>query len=182
MQLTKHKKNRMQIIGVPLQKAIEQEKFQVATLPYSRDDCFRQRTLRRLSRLTSSKFINLSRKRNLLSKKITMVFVQLIVFLLCILEKLNARPIKVVESSFVFQICVDARKTPTPLATVFNFSTHLYLVGHPERRRVRQRMDAKSSRGHANGPPRCAEVLRPTRLRVRRVDIYDKLGIKWEFS
>ena len=48
-----------------------------------------------------------------------MVFAQLIIFLLCIFEKLNARPIKVVECSFVFQICVDARKTPTPLATDF---------------------------------------------------------------
>ena len=105
--------------------------------------------------------------------------VQLIIFfLLCIFEKLNARPIKVVECSFVFQICVDARKTPTPLATDFNLSAHLYLVGHPRRRRVRQRLDEKSSRGHANGPPRRTEILRPTRLRVRRVDIYDNLGNK----
>ena len=75
-----------------------------------------------------------------------MVFVQLIILFLCIFEKLNARPIKVVEGSFVFQICVDARKTPTPLATVFNLSAHLYLVGHPKRRRVRQRLDAEPSR------------------------------------
>ena len=99
-----------------------------------------------------------------------MVFAQLIILLLCIFEKLNARPIKVVECSFVFQICVDARKTPTPLATVFNLSAHLYLVGHPERRRVRQRLDEESSRGHAYGPPRRTKILRPTRLRVRRVD------------